>query len=255
MSLALGRTVALVLSAVSFQETLSPPQGPSAPVPRENRVVDWKDGATVRVRVPVASPSHQLMTTVAFPEETIETAISGWAESDITAVEKRGLLFVRLTRKSEGQLNVIGGSGTHYLLYLTGVEETNPGAYDDYLRIRREEEPKGMLARRRERRPSGALELIQAMRLGLRPEGTRILRAARELAYESPILEVRLLWVYQTGTYSGYVYEVANRTRARQAVDASRFRSGATPLILTALRENILEPEKSTRLYAVAWKE
>lgn len=221
------------------------------------RSVEWKEGIAIPVRVPVASPAREFMTTLAFPEDSIETAVTGWKEGEITAVQKRGLLFLRLAKKSEGQLNVIGGSGTHYLLHLKGVENPESGAFDDYLKILKKEDslPKDPLPKRASHRPSGALELLQAMRLGLHPEGVRVLRAKRELAYESPILEIRLLYVYDAQSYLGMVYEVKNRTGEHQAVDSSRLRGRGTALILTALRENVVAPEGTTRLYAVTWKD
>jgi hypothetical protein len=93
------------------------------------------------------------------------------------------------------------------------------------------------------------------MRLGLRPENGRILRAGRELAYESPTLEVRLLYVYDAQSYRGLIFEVRNPTSVRQSVDVSRFRGQGTSLVLTALRENVLEPKAETQLYALVWKD
>ncbi|HXX92678.1 MAG TPA: hypothetical protein VEN81_03535 [Planctomycetota bacterium] len=173
-----------------------PQAAPSGGAP----TLDWKDGVPLPVRVPVVGPGRELLTTLAFPEDSIETAITGWPEGEITAVVKRGLLFLRLTRKSEGQLSVIGGSGTHYLFYLQGVESADPGAYDAYLRIRKKDEaPKGdPLPRRIHPRPGQAVELLEAMRLGLRTADATILRARRELALETPLLEVRLLYVYDS---------------------------------------------------------
>src|SRR4051812_12116006 len=98
--------------------------GEDAPIAR--RTVLWKEGTSIPLRVPVAAPGKEFMSSVSFPEESIETAVTGWKDGEITAVQKRGLLFLRLAKKSEGQLNVIGASGTHYLLYLKGVE--NPEA-------------------------------------------------------------------------------------------------------------------------------
>src|SRR5204863_5767127 len=69
-----------------------------------------------------SSDLRECMTTLSFPEESIETAVTGWGEGEITAIQKRGLLFLRLAKKTEGQLNVIGGSGTHYLFYLRSEE-------------------------------------------------------------------------------------------------------------------------------------
>jgi hypothetical protein len=239
------------------EPVLSPGQFPSREAAETGRSIEWKEGVAIPVRVPVASPAREFMTTLAFPEETIETAITGWKEGDITAIQKRGLLFLRLAKKSEGQLSVIGGSGTHYLLYLRGVENPEPGLFDDYLKIARSAgaRPEGPLPKRAIHRPSGALELIQSMRLGLHPEGVKILRAKRELAHESPALEVRLLYVYDAQSYRGMIYEVKNLTGERQALDASRLRGKDTALILTALRENVLAGKSTTRLYAVTWKD
>ncbi len=231
---------------------LKPPPGP-----KEAPGVDWAEGRTIPVRVPVSSPGQEFMTTLAFPEESIETAITGWTDGEITAKDKRGLLFLRLTKSSQGQMNVIGSSGTHYLLFLRGIEHPEPGTYDEYLKIRRAADPRAIsaLPKRREARPGGAVELLQAMRLGLPSDGVRILRAARELAYESPALEIRLLYVYDAPAYQGLIYEVKNLSRERQAVDASRLRGLGNALILSALRENVLAPGLTTRLYTLTWKD
>ena len=254
---ALALLAALLVPQDSGQPLPSVPGKEAGPAPTSPGWVEWREGVTIPVRVPTAAPGRELMTTIAFPEDSIETAITGWPEGEITAIQKRGLLFLRLAKKSEGQLNVIGGSGAHYLFYLKGVESPEPDAYDTYVRIRKKEEAKGSdpLPKRPARRPSGALELVQAMRLGLRPEGAKILRAKRELAYESSSLEVRLLYVYDAQSYRGYVYEVRNTSGERLSVDASRLHGKGTPLVLSALRENVLDPKAVTRLYAISWKE
>jgi hypothetical protein len=98
------------------------------------------------------------------------------------------------------------------------------------------------------------------MRLGQRTEGTRILRAAGEVAYESPAIEIRLAYVYDAPDYRGLVCDVLNRTQARQVVDASRLGARgpstlAGPLVASALRENAIDPGATTRMYLVFWKD
>lgn len=258
---ALPGALLVLASTLLLQEKPAPPVLPAGnPGPERSepaRKVEWREGVAIVVRVPVASPGREFMTSLSFPEEAIETAVTGWKDGEITAVQKRGLLFLRLAKKSEGQLSVIGGSGTHYLLHLKGIENPESGAYDEYLKIVKKEDvrPADPLPKRASHRPSGALDLIQSMRLGLHPEGVKILRAKRELAYESPVLEVRLAYVYDAQSYRGLIYEVRNLTAERQAVDASRLRGQGTALILTALRENVIPPSGTTRLYAVTWKD
>lgn len=260
-ALVLQQIAAILISGILLQEKPPAPLLPAGDLAggdtTARRTVIWKEGASIPLRVPVAAPGKEFMTSVSFPEEGIETAVTGWKDGEITAVQKRGLLFLRLAKKSEGQLNVIGASGTHYLLLLKGVENPEAGSFDDFLKIQKKEElhPNDPLPKRASHRPNGALELIQAMRLGLHPEGVRILRAKRELAYESPTLEIRLAYVYDTQSYRGMVYDVRNLTEERQAIDSSHLRGQGTALVLTALRENVLLPQATTRLYAVTWKD
>jgi hypothetical protein len=231
------------------------------PAPASPRIVEWREGRTLRVRVPVATPDRELMTAVAFPEERVETAISGWPEGSITATARGGLLFLRLTRMGQGHLNVIGGSKTHYLLHVEGVARPQEEGYDAVLKIRREgaaegSAPPSPLPRAAGRsRPVGSLELMRAMRLGLKPEGGSILRAGREVAFRSERVEIRLLYVYRLGAYLGRVYEVENLTERRQPLDASRLRAKDEILVLSGLKENVLGPRATTRLYTVFWKD
>lgn len=244
-----------LLAGDSSQEATEEALPSSRPAGGLTRTVDWKEGHAIPLRVPVAQADRELMTAVAFPEERIEAAVTGWPEGAITATARGGRLFIRLPRKGEGHLNVIGGSGRHYLLHLEGIEKPEAGSYDSHVTIRREEANPPAASRARARpRPVGALALIESMRLGLRPEGARILRARGEVAWRSDRVEVRLLFVYVSGPYVGRIYDVENLAGSRQPLDVSRFRAKEELLIASALRENVLDPAKTTRLYTVFWR-
>jgi hypothetical protein len=219
----------------------------------------WREGVEIRLRVPLASESHELMTAVSFPETGIRSAVTGWGPSALTAIQKGNLLFLRLSRQAEGQLNVIGDSGTHYLLYLEAVDPGIPTGYDAFVKIVRPEldasGPGKAQAGRHERpKPRGALDLIRLMRLGEAREGTRILRAKGELVYTSDDVELRLLFVYDASPYVGRIYEVRNRSVRKLALDASRFRAAGEDLILSGLRENVIPPGGGSRLYTLFWR-
>jgi hypothetical protein len=248
----------VLLTGIASPQEESLPRAAAATqaAPAAGRTINWSEGMTLAVRVPIASPAREFMVTVSFPEDSLETAVTGWGNGELTAIPKRGLLFLRLVKKCEGQLNVVGASGTHYLLELRGVDAEDRDGHDTYVKIRKNEPPRvDPLPKRQAKRPSGAVELLQAMRLGLRPEGARILRAKRELAYESSAIEIRLLYVYEAQSYRGMVYEVRNSTPERQSVDVSRFRGKGTALVVTALKENVVAPKATTRLYAVTQKD
>lgn len=231
----------------------SPPATPSS------QLRPWREGAEIRLRVPLASESHELMTAVAFPETGIRSAVTGWGQSALTAIQKGNLIFLRLTKKAEGQLNVIGDSGTHYLLYLEAVDPKVPTGYDAFVKIVRPQldasEPgKAQTGRHERPKPKGALDLIRLMRLGDRREGMRVIRAKSELIFSSDDVELRLLFVYDASPYVGRIYEVRNRSVRKLALDASRFRAAGEDLILSGLRENVIPPGGVSRLYTIFWR-
>jgi hypothetical protein len=234
-------------------------QGTAVPPIAASKTREWKEGAEIRLRVPLATETHEVMCAVAFPEAAIRSAVTGWGESTLTAVQKGNFLFLRLSKRVEGQLNVIGESGTHYLLYLEAVDAKGPGGYDSFVKIVRPSPPgDGQAARNTTKverpKPKGALDLIRSMRLGNRREGTRVLRAKGELVYSSPDVELRLLFVYQGSSYIGRIYEVRNLSGRKLALDASRFRAGGDELVLSGLRENVIPPGGVSRLYTVFWR-
>src|SRR5436190_9622524 len=219
-----GLGVPLLLGAVPAQEAASAP-GPSRPAEAASQLREWKEGREIRLRVPIASETLELKSAVAFPETGIRSAVTGWGQSALTAIQKGNLLFLRLSKKAEGQLNVIGDSGSHYLLYLEAVDPKAPGGYDAYVKIVRPDQAASESGRARSGRqerpkPKGALDLIRLMRLGEAREGTRILRAKGELVYSSDDLELRLLFVYEAPPYLGRIYEVRSRAARKLALDA-----------------------------------
>jgi hypothetical protein len=255
----LGLWVVLGTGSAGAQENPkpAPPRGPEpgSPVVRE-----WKEGVTIPVRVPVATETREVMSAVSFPETGIRSAVTGWGPGTLTAIQKGNLLFLRLSRKSEGQLSVLGESGTHYLLYLEAVDAALPGGYDAYIKIVRplpqaSEPGAAWKAPSREHpKPRGALDLIRLMRLGDLREGIRILRAKGEQVYVSDDVELALLFVYEAPPYTGRIYEVKNRSGRKLALDASRFRAAGEDLILSGLRENVIPPGGVSRLYTIFWR-
>jgi hypothetical protein len=252
----LAGLVALLLTGGARAQEANSATSPSGSA---SKTREWKEGVEIRLRVPLATETHEVMCAVSFPESAIRSAVTGWGESTLTAIQKGNFLFLRLSKRTEGQLNVIGESGTHYLLYIEAVDAKAPGGYDAFVKIVRpptatEAEPARKLARAERPKPKGALDLIRSMRLGDRREGTRILRAKSELIYSSPDVELRLLFVYQASSYIGRVYEVRNLSGRKLALDASRFRAAGDDLVLSGLRENVIPPGGVSRLYTVFWR-
>lgn len=255
----LGSLAALLLAGGARAQESGEHLGQAIPRGAAPRTREWKEGAEIRLRVPLATETHEVMCAVSFPESAIRSAVTGWGESTLTAVQKGSFLFLRLSKRVEGQLNVIGESGTHYLLYLEAVDAKAPGGYDSFVKIVRpvppgDGEQARKLAKGERPKPKGALDLIRSMRLGDRREGTRVLRAKGEVVYASPDVELRLLFVYQSSSYIGRIYEVRNLSDRKLALDASRFRAAGDELVLSGLRENVIPPGGVSRLYTVFWR-
>ena len=271
----LAITAMLSMGLQPQEGTQDPPHElPKLPVKEASEAssheVPWKEGLTIPVRVPIAAPGREYMTTISFPETRIETAISGWNTGDsatLTATAKGNLLFLRLAKPASGHIQILGGSGRHYLLAIEGIPElpspvTRPA--DVYVRITLSESAKKAASSTKAESPSGTnpkpggspvIKLIRAMRLGKRLPGTRILRAGGEIALASKQVEIRLVFVYQLGQLTGRIYDVENLTDDKLAIDVTRLRikDENSTLVASSLRKNVIHPTKTTRLYMVFW--
>jgi hypothetical protein len=193
----------------------------------------------IELRVPVSTESNHLATVVSFPEESLEALVSGWNEGDLSIERRRENLFLKLLRKSRGDLQVLGGSGALYRFSLLPAE----GTYDGHVRILASKEEKRIVPE--------PVDLIRAMRLGRRPAEGSVLKADHPLGL-TPELAARLVYVYETGAYRGYVVRVENVSGAPQRLDPSRFLS--KDLVLAGAREMLVQPGDRTLLYLVFWK-
>ena len=193
----------------------------------------------VELRVPIAGENQHRATVVTFPEESLEALVAGWNEGDLSVERRKDNLFLKLLRKAEGDVHVLGASGTLYRFSVRPAE----GAYDGHVRVVRP-------AVRKHGTPE-PVELIRAMRLGRRPAEGTVLRADGAV-YAAADLRATLRYVYETDGYRGYVVRVENPSREPQRLEPSRF-VGKT-LVLAGAREMLLEPGGSTLLYLVFWK-
>ena len=202
---------------------------------QESREVLLSDRA-VEVRVPVSSDARHPAAVVSFPEESLEALVAGWNEGDLSIERRRENLFLKLLRRAEGDLHVLGASGTLYRLSVKPAD----GAYDGRVRI--------VAARPKAEREPAPLELIRAMRLGRKPPETSVLRAEGPL-YAGPDVAARAAYLYDASEYRGFVIRVENVSTSSVRLDPSRF-SGKL-LVLAGAREMLLAPGAKTLLYLV----
>lgn len=191
------------------------------------------------VRVPVSGEAQHRATVITFPEESLEALVAGWNEGDLSVERRRENLFIKLLRKAQGDIHVLGASGALYRLSVVPAE----GAYDGHIRI---------LAPKEQKRPiPEPVELIRAMRLGRKPADGAVFKADKVI-YSCPEVTARLAYLYETTAYRGFVLRVDNVSAAPQRLDPSRF--VAKELVLVGAREMLIPPGEMTLMYLVFWK-
>jgi hypothetical protein len=193
----------------------------------------------IELRVPVSTESAHLATVVTFPEESLEALVSGWNEGDLSIERRRENLFLKLLRRSRGDLQVVGGSGALYRFSIVPAEDR----YDGHVRILASKEEKRVVPE--------PVDLIRAMRLGRRPAEGTVLKSDHPLSLTLE-LAAKVVYVYETAAYRGYVIRVENLSDAPQRLDPSRFLS--KELVLAGAREMLVQPRDKTLLYLVFWK-
>ncbi len=207
---------------------------------QQSREVLHSEGA-VELRVPVSTETRHRASVVTFPEESLEALVAGWNEGDISVERRRENLFIKLLRPAEGDVHVLGGSGTLYRLAVRPAD----GAYDGRVRILRPAAPA-----RREGAPE-SVDLIRAMRLGRRPSDGEV-RRADEVVHRSAEIVARLAYIYETRSHRGFVVRVENVSGGPIRLDPSRFT--AADLVMAGAREMLLKPGERTSLYLIFWK-
>ncbi|MGH7342431.1 MAG: hypothetical protein ACREKH_18240 [Candidatus Rokuibacteriota bacterium] len=193
----------------------------------------------IEVRVPISTDARHPATVVTFPEESLEALVAGWNEADLSVERRRENLFIKLLRRAEGDLHVLGASGTLYRLAIRAAE----GPYDGHVRIR--------LPVEGNREAAEPVELLRAMRLGRRPSRGTVFRAS-EPVYASPEIAARTAYIYDAPSYRGFVLRVENVSAIPQRLDPSRF--VGRDLVLVGARDLLLRPGDRTDLYLVFWK-
>ena len=113
----------------------------------------------VEIVVPVAGDAKHVGTVVSFPEDSVEAIVAGWNEEDLSLERRGDRIFLKLLRRAEGDLHVVGSSGTLYRLYVRPAD----GAYDGHVRILRPE--------KKATAGSTAIDLVRAMRRGRATDG------------------------------------------------------------------------------------
>jgi hypothetical protein len=204
-----------------------------------SRDVPFDERRSVEIRLAVADASHHAACVVTFPEESIEAIVASWNEADLSLERRRENLFLKLLRKAEGDLHVVGASGTLYRLYLRPAG----GAADGRVRIVKSAEAK--------RAAVTSLDLVRAMRRGEAPAWATVRSSELKLGTAGGCDYVAR-FVYEATHYAGFVIEVANRTEGAVRIDPSKFVS--KDLVLVGAREMVAGPGKSTLLYAVFWR-
>lgn len=210
------------------------------------REIPFSEGMTIPIQAPISKEGEHRTVVVLFPEESIETVVAAWDENDLSLERKREKLFLKLLRPAEGYLDVLGGSGSHYRLYIKPAQEDHA---DSVLVVKRAFGKEGL-----RRGTPASLELMRSMRLGRAPEGGGVKKVEKvqPVMLKGQAFEFQLRYVYDTAFYRGIVMVVRNNSERVWRLDPSRYT--AEGLVLVGAKEMVLAPGKSTSLYLVFWK-
>jgi hypothetical protein len=217
----------------------------ATPVPREVR----HDGNHIEVRIPVARVGTGYVTVVELPEKAIKNVLVHFKDDEISLEHVESKVFVKLLKRAEGYLDVVGTSGTLYRLL---VRPVTGGAFDGTVRVKcGREKPalSGPEAKNNSKRSTPeALQLVRAMRLSQGMDGVDVFSIDQVLDRDDSI-EARAVYVFETPRMVGYVVKFTNLGNEAIRVDLSRF-AGPT-LVAAATREFVVEGKKHTYLYFV----
>ena len=241
-----------LLSVLAFgqdgQHPVSSGTGQKQKLSGTSRSHEFIPGQSIQVAVPYSSRAA-LVTCVSLPEKSIRSIVAAWTEPSVSLEHTGGNLFIKLLKEREGHIDVVGGSGRLYRLY---IKPATAGAYDESLRVTLADESD---SRNGKGKPSAqvrslALDLILAMRCGdYLPDGALLSGGPDHAVQASPDAEMFIRLVYELDGFVGYVIELVNRSETELSLDLSRYQGEG--LLLIGAREMSVSRGASTLLYLV----
>ena len=159
------------------------------------KVIKW-EGKPVSVSI-----STERLTRIEFPEN-LRSVFLG--RSDIAVEREEKSLYVRaLAPGTEDTLFVVGESGTTYELNLSTSDNPDQTIVISYI-------PKQLQAQAERAREVPALDLMRSMMRGLPVSGYEIIKADKKEVYRDAFFSMKLIEVYRSPVFHGYVLEVEN---------------------------------------------
>jgi hypothetical protein len=207
------------------------------------------DGNPIVVSVPVSRNGSALVTVVQIPEESIKTILVHLDNEELSLEQNGSKIFIKLLKRCEGFLDVLGESDTLYRLLLKPM---TGGIYDSTVKIQAaaisNKAPNPKRVEAKPRSTPEALKVLRAMRLS---EGlaSADIAAFDALLFRDEVVEARTLYIYETPTLVGYICRLSNRSDETLRVDLTRF--AGSGLVASATREFIVKAKGETILYFV----
>ncbi|MBI4243825.1 MAG: hypothetical protein HY606_07015 [Planctomycetes bacterium] len=188
----------------------------------------------------ICDSSSNSSTVIEFPENSLQTVVSGWASDELSVVAKGNRLFLRLLLDKSGFFDVIGSSDKLYRLYIESVKEKPD------LSVKIE------FAQKQPQIKITAVELVKAMRMGVVLDGAKVIRYSNDPLYEMDGIKFYALYSYTYGFYLGYILRVENHSKSSYEIDVTRFRSDGLLLVGTTTYQ--LPPGQKGYVFCVFYR-
>jgi hypothetical protein len=194
----------------------------------------------VKVNLPVSTKDNHFSTTILL-EEDVSSVIHSFPEDAIVIEIEANKIVVKLVSKTSGYLDISGCKGSIYKVHIIA---SNKSRFTPFIKLKSQKPEKTHVLKKVK-----AVEFLKMMRFRTKSSNISVYKAEDKKIIESDDLDARLLYIYVSGDFRGYIVKLTNLTKVPINVDPAKFK--ADNLILVATEDFELGASRSTFVYFV----
>jgi hypothetical protein len=194
----------------------------------------------VKVNLPVSTKDNHFSTTILL-EEDVSSVIHSFPEDTIVIEIEANKIVVKLVSKTDGFLDISGCEGSIYKVHIVASDKNK---FTPFIRLKSQRAKKAHRLKKVK-----AVEFLKMMRFRAKSSSVSVYKADDKKIIDSDDMDARLLYIYVSEDFRGYVVKLTNLTRVPVNVDPAKFK--AEDLILVATEDFELGAGKSTFVYFI----
>jgi hypothetical protein len=194
----------------------------------------------IKINLPVSTKTNHFSTTILL-EEDVSSVIHSFPQDSIVIEVEANKVVAKLVSNTSGFLDISDCKGSIYKVHIIASSKNKFTPIVKLKSQKRNDKPKLKKVK--------AVEFLKLMRFRTKTDNISVYKVQSKKIIDSDDIDARLLYIYISENFKGYIVKLTNITAYSIKVDPTRYM--ADGLILVATEDFELSEGRNTYLYLV----